>query len=104
MANNGTKKNDLTFHLLTKLYFHAVRKILLFPCLLITLSALCQTEPRLKHDRKTSESNKLKIVLPQLVPPKETPKNKVKTAKKSEKKLTVSKPTDHLFDLVNEPE
>lgn len=81
-----------------------MRKILLFPCLLITLSALCQTAPKLNHYRKTSESNKLKKVLPQQVPPKVTTKNKIKTAKKLDKKLTVSKPADYLFDLKHEPE
>ncbi len=81
-----------------------MRKLLLFPCLLVTLSALCQTQTRLNDVKKTPESNKSTKVLSQQVPQKEIIKNKVKTAKKSERKLTVAKPTDHLLDLKHEPE
>lgn len=70
-----------------------MRIIIIFSCLLISLSALCQTQPRLKEVKKTPKSNKSSMV-----------KNKAKPYKKSEKKFTVSKPTDHLLDLKHEPE
>ena len=70
-----------------------MRIIIIFPCLLISLSTLCQTQPKLKNVKKTAESNK-----------KAMAKNKAKPYKKSEKKFTVSKPTDHLLDLKHEPE
>ena len=81
-----------------------MRKILLFPFLLITLSAFCQTVPKSKNLKKTTESNKNSSVLSRHLAPKAMNKNKVKAYKKSAKKLTVSKPTDHLLDLKHEPE
>ena len=77
-----------------------MRIIILFPCLLISLTALCQTQPKLKDVKKTPESNKNSSVLARPLAPKAMNKNKVK----SYKKLTVSKPTDHLLDLKHEPE
>ena len=96
-------KFDLTFYLLRKRYFHCMRKIILFPCLLVTLSALCQTEPTLKVVKKI-EVNKTSKVLSQPISTKEKTKNKVNTDKKLDKKATVSRPNDHLLDLKHEPE
>ena len=91
---------DLTFYLFTKPYFHNMKKIILFPCLIITLSAFCQLNPKVKDIKKTPELNKITSVSSGQLPPKEINKNKVKPYKK----LTVSKPTDHLLDLKHEPE
>ena len=74
-------------------------KILLLPCLLVSLSALCQTQPKLKNVKKTPESNKNLSVLSRPLPRKEMSKKA-----KRFKKLTVSKPTDHLLDLKHGPE
>lgn len=81
-----------------------MRKILLFPCLLVALSALCQIPPKLKDVKTKPEFNKNTIVLSRQLPAKEITKNKEKLYKKSNKKLTASKPTDHLLDLKHEPE
>lgn len=77
---------------------------MLFPCLLVTLSVLCQIPPKLKDVKKTPKSNKNSSVLSRQLPAKEITKNKEKPYKKSDKKLTASKPTDHLLDLKHEPE
>ena len=77
-----------------------MRKIILFPCLLITLSAICQIDPTLKNVKKTPQRHKNTNVLSQQQAPMAMTKKKVKAYKK----ITVSKPTDHLLDLKNEPE
>ena len=76
-----------------------MRKMLLLPCLLVTLSAVCQTEPILNGVKK-SEVNKPSKVLSQPIASKDKTKNKVT----KDKKLTISKPSDHLLDLKHEPE
>ena len=81
-----------------------MRKILLFPCLLISHYAICQTHQKLEDIIKNPEHNKSTKVLSQPLHSKGTVKNKVITYKKIDKKLTASKPTDHLLDIKNEPE
>ena len=76
-----------------------MRILILFPFLLISLSALCQTQPRLKNVKKTLESNKNSSVSSLPLPAKAMSKNA-----KRHRKSTVSKPTDHLLDLKHEPE
>ena len=76
-----------------------MRILIFFPCLVISLTALCQTQPKLKNVKKTPESNKNSSVSSRPLPTKAMSKNA-----KRYKKLTVSKPTDHLLDLKHEPE
>lgn len=75
-----------------------MKNFLLLPCLLFALSSLCQTQPKTKPDRKTAQSNNLTKSSSQKVG---LDRKKFKTAKK---KITVSKSSDHLFDIKNEPE
>lgn len=81
-----------------------MRIIILFPCLIISLTALCQIQPKLKATKKNSESNKNSSILYRPLVPNSMAKNKATSSKKSDKKLTASKPTDHLLDLKHEPE
>ena len=81
-----------------------MRKILLIPCLVVNFSALCQTQPKLKNVKTASEFNKNKVLTTPQVPSNKSTDKRVKVIKKYDKKLTVSKPTDHLFDLKNEPD
>ena len=67
--------------------------------MLISLSALCQSQPKFKNVKKTPKSNKNSSVLSRPLPTKAMSKKA-----KRYKKLTVSKPTDHLLDLKHEPE
>ena len=78
-----------------------MRKILLFPCLLFALSALCQAQPKSKELNKAATSNKSTKTSSQKSSPEKT---KIKTTKRSNRKFTASKPTDHLLDLKHEPE
>ncbi len=75
-----------------------MKKILLLPCLLVALSSLCQTQPKTKPDKKTTQSNHVTKSSSQKVG---LDRKKIKTTKK---KTTVSKSSDHLFDIKHEPE
>lgn len=81
-----------------------MRKILLLPCLLFTISTICQTQPTLKNVKTTTVSNKNELSSSLQKPLNKITEKRVRALKKSSKKLTLSKPTDHLLDLKNEPE
>lgn len=83
------------------------RKLLLFQFLIITLSALCQTHPKLNTTQLTPDSIKTKRIFSEQSPSNQITKNtenKVYTSKKPAKNLKCTKLTDHSFDRVNEPE
>ena len=81
-----------------------MRTILLLLYLVVSFSAICQTQPRSKNVKTASEFNKNKFLTTPQIPSNGSTNKRVKVIKMYAKKLTVSKPTDHLLDLKNEPD